>query len=111
MRMANEMEGTLEVLRANVSASEPVGEPMSVRRARVNPAMMDVAYAEGPINCEDGVCEELLSLFPFRPFLDQTKAGKYKYVFDVDGNGWSGRFKKLMTTNALVFKSTIYPEW
>jgi len=29
----------------------------------------------------------------------------------VDGNGWSGRFKRLMTSNSLIFKSTIYPEW
>jgi len=38
-------------------------------------------------------------------------AGQYKYVLDVDGNGWSGRFKRLITSNSLIFKSTIYPEW
>ncbi|KAL4256465.1 Protein O-Glucosyltransferase/Glycosyltransferase 90 [Pleurotus pulmonarius] len=39
------------------------------------------------------------------------EAGSYKYVLDVDGNGWSGRFKRLITSNSLVFKATIYPEW
>lgn len=29
----------------------------------------------------------------------------------VDGNGWSSRFKRLMTSNSVVFKSTVYPEW
>jgi hypothetical protein len=29
----------------------------------------------------------------------------------VDGNGWSARFKRLMTTNSVVLKSTIFPEW
>ena len=29
----------------------------------------------------------------------------------VDGNGWSGRFKRLITSNSLVFKSTLYLEW
>ncbi|KAJ6578679.1 hypothetical protein DFH09DRAFT_913978, partial [Mycena vulgaris] len=26
------------------------------------------------------------------------EAGDYKYVLDVDGNGWSGRFQRLMTS-------------
>ena len=29
----------------------------------------------------------------------------------VDGNGWSARFKRLMSTNSVVLKSTIFPEW
>lgn len=53
---------------------------------------------------------------------------QYKYVLDVDGNGWSGRFhrcvlrrfeeredadgeRRLMASNSLVLKSTIFPEW
>lgn len=28
-----------------------------------------------------------------------------------DGNGWSSRFKRLMSTNSLILKSTIFPEW
>jgi hypothetical protein len=29
----------------------------------------------------------------------------------VDGNGWSSRFKRLISSNALVLKATVYPEW
>ncbi|KAG6858275.1 hypothetical protein C0991_003157, partial [Blastosporella zonata] len=29
----------------------------------------------------------------------------------LDGNGWSSRFKRLITSNSLIFKATIYPEW
>ena len=36
---------------------------------------------------------------------------RYKYVLDIDGNGWSARFKRLMSTNSAVLKSTIFPEW
>lgn len=36
---------------------------------------------------------------------------RYKYLLDIDGNGWSARFKRLMTTNSAVLKSTIFPEW
>ncbi|KPV75135.1 glycosyltransferase family 90 protein [Rhodotorula graminis WP1] len=36
---------------------------------------------------------------------------QYKYILDVDGNGWSGRFHRLMSTNSLILKSTAFPEW
>lgn len=29
---------------------------------------------------------------------------KYKYYMDVDGNGWSGRFHRLMSTRSVVLK-------
>lgn len=34
-----------------------------------------------------------------------------QYVLDVDGNSWSGRFRRLLDSESLVFKSTIWPEW
>lgn len=36
---------------------------------------------------------------------------KYKYLIDVDGNGWSGRFHRLMSTKSVVLKTTLFPEW
>jgi hypothetical protein len=32
-------------------------------------------------------------------------------VLDVDGNGWSSRYHRLMLSGSAVVKSTIYPEW
>lgn len=29
----------------------------------------------------------------------------------IDGNAWSARFKRLMSTNSVVLKSTMFPEW
>lgn len=29
----------------------------------------------------------------------------------IDGNGWSARFKRLMSTNSLILKTTVFPEW
>ncbi|TEB27987.1 hypothetical protein FA13DRAFT_1736176 [Coprinellus micaceus] len=78
---------------------------------RVNPALLDVAFAEEAVMCDPKTCDELERLYPFRPFQGTEEAGQYKYVFDIDGNGWSGRFKRLITSNALIFKATIYPEW
>ena len=112
MRHANDVKGTMEVLETNVTRTEPVGAPKTVRKSRVNPGVMDVAYALSPIMCRpEAICKQLEKIFPFRPYQNEEEAGNYKYVLDIDGNGWSGRFKRLMTTNSLVFKTTIYPEW
>lgn len=29
----------------------------------------------------------------------------------IDGNGWSARFKRLMSTNSIILKTTVFPEW
>jgi len=49
--------------------------------------------------------------FRFEPHMSADDANEFKYVLDVDGNAWSGRFHKLMASSAAVLKSTIYPEW
>ncbi len=46
-----------------------------------------------------------------QPHMSQREAGAYKYVFDVDGNGWSARFRRLMSMHSVVFKASVYPEW
>ncbi|TFK24115.1 hypothetical protein FA15DRAFT_687615 [Coprinopsis marcescibilis] len=111
VRLANDLTGKVKILPPNVTASEPLGAPREFRRSRINPATMDVAFAGDPIACNGDICKQLREMFPFLPYQNAKKAGSYKYVIDVDGNGWSGRFKRLMTTNSLIFKSTIYPEW
>ncbi|KAF4610078.1 hypothetical protein D9613_010468 [Agrocybe pediades] len=88
-----------------------VGLGMSVSKAQWRPAMVDVAFAGDPVNCPPDMCGRLGEIFEFRKYQGQSFARKYKYYIDVDGNGWSSRFKRLITSNAVVFKSTIYPEW
>ncbi|KAG8714285.1 F-actin-capping protein subunit alpha [Ceratobasidium sp. 423] len=34
-----------------------------------------------------------------------------KFLLDIDGNGWSSRFQRLLTSGAVVLKMTIFPEW
>jgi len=131
VELANDLYGTLGVLSPNKTNHEKVGQPLEVRKARINPAAMDVAFGGLPLACSDKLCDVLEEIYPWRRRQTLKEAGRYKYVMDVraaldtskkrfpdvlmslqvDGNGWSGRFKKLITSNAMVFKSTIYPEW
>ncbi len=45
------------------------------------------------------------------PTLYLVRNGKPTIHCQIDGNGWSGRFKRLITSNSMIFKSTVYPEW
>jgi len=128
---ANNMTGTVDVLRSPLNDSEPVGEPIQLRKTHVNPALLDAQFAGKAGSCSPKLCDELNRLYDWRKPQTIKEAGNYKYVLDVspslsqsqhsvecmpttsqvDGNGWSGRFKRLMTSNSLIFKSTIYPEW
>lgn len=91
--MTSTIEGNISVLCVPLDASSPVGEPVQLRMARVNPAWMDVAFTGKPLACEEN-------------------AGTCKLAtVQVDGNGWSGRFKRLVTSNALILKASVYPEW
>ncbi|GMK58662.1 hypothetical protein CspeluHIS016_0601040 [Cutaneotrichosporon spelunceum] len=103
-------EGTVPVLPVT-PAGAPVGAAHAQEYAALNKKLLDVAFVDEPIQCERGGCETLLEQYHFADRKDWTAANDYKYLLDVDGNGWSARFKRLMSTNSVVLKSTIFPEW
>lgn len=76
--------------------------------ADLNAHLFDVAFAGQPIQCAgDGTCEAVQRLYRFTQIkMKQEEANQYKYVMDVDGNGWSGRFHRLMASKSAVLKST-----
>ncbi|KAK0716174.1 capsular associated protein [Lasiosphaeris hirsuta] len=52
--------------------------------------------------------DEFMSVAEGIPF---QKVYEYKYLPDVDGNSFSGRYRAFLQSTSLVLKSTIYPEW
>ncbi|KAJ7180036.1 glycosyl transferase family 90-domain-containing protein [Mycena crocata] len=111
VKSANDLNGTISILPPVKSNMDPVGEPITVQKSRLNPALMDVAFSGWPIMCGRELCEHLRKTYTWRDRQGPKEAGQYKYVLDIDGNGWSGRFKRLIVSNSLVFKASIYPEW
>ncbi|GAA6051318.1 hypothetical protein NBRC10513_000329 [Rhodotorula toruloides] len=72
----------------------------------------DFAFLGSARQCDDPkVCAEFEKDFLWSDWVSESEQNEYKYMLDVDGNGWSGRFHRLMSTNSLVLKSTIFPEW
>ncbi|GAA5912419.1 uncharacterized protein JCM6883_005663 [Sporobolomyces salmoneus] len=73
---------------------------------------LDIKFQGRAQQCGDKEsCEEFEKDFEWDGYMSEEEQNQYKYVIDVDGNGWSGRFHRLMSSNSLVLKSTIFPEW
>lgn len=126
--LANDKEGTKSVLWAE---GDGAIREKTYNVNGLNRAYMDVAFAGGPVQCDPETCALMNKLIDFRDTMGLNEAyqvrgassvsscarsrftlsAQYKYVMDVDGNGWSGRFHRLMSMKACVFKSTLFPEW
>ncbi|WRT67118.1 uncharacterized protein IL334_004084 [Kwoniella shivajii] len=74
---------------------------------------LDIGLSGVPLQCheEDGSCEDMRREIEFMGRVKKEDSLKYKYVMDVDGNGWSGRFRRLLSDDNVVFKSTLFIEW
>ncbi|GAA5873960.1 hypothetical protein JCM8547_001588 [Rhodosporidiobolus lusitaniae] len=106
--VANDKEGTKNVLWAE---GEGAIDEKTYNVDGLNRAYMDVSFSGGPVQCDPETCELMKQLIDFKDTMGLNEAYQYKYVMDVDGNGWSGRFHRLMSMKACVLKSTLFPEW
>jgi hypothetical protein len=57
------------------------------------------------------LCEEVGQTIEFGGKVWPDEAAVYKYALDVDGNGWSSRFHRLLSSGSPVLKMTMFPEW
>ncbi|GMK56809.1 hypothetical protein CspeluHIS016_0306490 [Cutaneotrichosporon spelunceum] len=73
----------------------------------------DIGLAGGPVQCneKDGSCDRLAKAFEWRNFVKKEESLANKFVIDVDGNAWSSRFRRLLASNNVVLKASMYPEW
>ncbi|GJN90841.1 hypothetical protein Rhopal_003855-T1 [Rhodotorula paludigena] len=84
----------------------------TLRKQALAQEWFDFRFLGKPQQCGDPeVCAEFEKDFLWDEWMTPDEQNEYKYVIDVDGNGWSGRFHRLMSSNSLVLKSTIFPEW
>ncbi|EIW73449.1 hypothetical protein TREMEDRAFT_42362 [Tremella mesenterica DSM 1558] len=73
----------------------------------------DMKLAGEPIQCseEDGTCEDMKREIDWAGYQSPEELNDHKFLLDIDGNGWSGRFRRLMSTNSVVIKTGIFTEW
>ncbi|KAJ7096843.1 glycosyl transferase family 90-domain-containing protein, partial [Mycena epipterygia] len=82
--------------------------------AREHPDLMDVAITRfAETLCEEG-CDRAAVLAEYNitgNSQPREDLYRYKYVIDVDGTTFSGRFLGLLRSGSLVFKSTLFEEY
>ncbi|SMR42421.1 unnamed protein product [Zymoseptoria tritici ST99CH_1E4] len=61
--------------------------------------------------CDPGDCDAQREFFDLAPPADQQDAWNYKYLLDLDGNAFSGRFYAFLMSHSLTFKMAVFREW
>lgn len=99
---------TVQYLRPDRKHSEPVGGLTRADRRKVNDGLMDVAFAGLVNGCEGIACEVMGRELAWRDYAESGPlgAGRYKYLMDVDGNGWSSRCECALKAPSTFFLMT-----
>jgi len=61
--------------------------------------------------CDLVDCEEQKSFFKLAQVANQQSAWGWKYLLDVDGNAFSGRYYAFLKSRSVVFKLAVFREW
>ncbi|KAI9856044.1 MAG: hypothetical protein M1813_009264 [Trichoglossum hirsutum] len=63
------------------------------------------------IQCDDDDCMEETKHFHVGGRVEMSESYDSKFVFDLDGNAFSGRFYRLLGSKSAVLKQTLFREW
>lgn len=109
----NRSQELLDVIVPEVSEDGLAARHRQYPVSDVAEAFYDMRLAGEPLQCNktDGTCDDMKREIDFAAFQTPDELNQYKFLFDVDGNGWSGRFRRLMSTNSVVLKAGIFTEW
>ncbi|KAL9619015.1 MAG: hypothetical protein Q9160_006336 [Pyrenula sp. 1 TL-2023] len=61
--------------------------------------------------CDPGDCDAQHEYFDIVDAVDMYDAYGYKYLLDIDGNAFSGRYYSFLLSNSLVYKLALFREW
>ena len=87
----------------------PNWQPLDVRRKEYE-KIVDVKFSHVG-QCDPGDCDAQKEFFDVVDRVDQQDAWQFKYLLDMDGNAFSGRFYAFLKSNSLIFKMSLFQEW
>jgi hypothetical protein len=73
-------------------------------------SLMDVHF-QHVYQCDPGDCDAMREFFVIADSVTQQDHWKWKYLLDMDGNAFSGRFYAFLKSKSLVFKMAVFREW
>lgn len=71
----------------------------------------DIAIVDDIARCWDSDCDNQAAEFGLAGKTDFQAHWKYRYLFDMDGAGFSGRFLPFLHSHSLPFKTALFREW
>jgi hypothetical protein len=96
---------------STLSASKSV--PANVALGTWLESFSDVAFTE--MHCwpldKTGTCSYSSYLFSNAKTITLSKYHKHKYLIDVDGNSFSGRYRDFLLSGSVPIKATLFQEW
>jgi hypothetical protein len=88
---------------------KPLWAATEVSRAEYK-ALTDVSFSHIG-QCDVGDCNAQQAFFNVSSRVNQSDAWGYKYLLDIDGNAFSGRFLAFLQSTSLTFKFALFREW
>ncbi|KAG5922142.1 hypothetical protein E4U42_005591 [Claviceps africana] len=61
--------------------------------------------------CDPEECQAQINYFGVKDMVDMQDAWQYKFLLDMDGNAFSGRFYAFLQSRSQVFKQALFQEW
>lgn len=72
--------------------------------------LMDIHFSHVG-QCDPGDCDAQREFFDIANMTDQQDAWSYRFLLDMDGNAFSGRFYAFLKSHSLTFKMAVFREW
>ncbi|KXT11646.1 hypothetical protein AC579_7036 [Pseudocercospora musae] len=105
--LTNNLESKYHIyLERNVTTNE--WEP--IEDEYLNTLSYNVHFT-GLVQCEESACHSQKQYFGLHVSDARSDALKYTLAFDLDGNGHSGRYYRLLESRSLPLKQTVFREW
>jgi hypothetical protein len=89
---------------------EKDGVISTVKSWFLNGRLYDVGFTR-IFQCDRKFCRDQSTFFNVKSWADKDAAFQSKLAFDLDGNGISGRYYKLLSSNTLPLKQALLREW
>ncbi|KAI5460771.1 hypothetical protein BGZ63DRAFT_357798 [Mariannaea sp. PMI_226] len=81
-----------------------------VKSSFLNGRLFDVVFTR-IFQCERKYCRHQDAYFGVKAWANKDEALRSKFAFDIDGNGISGRYYKLLASRSVPLKQTLFREW
>jgi hypothetical protein len=108
----------------NETSRQPIFLPTSSTNARSEYVMekpavikklletkVDAGFIDEIVRCGGPDCADQDKQFSLENRIDFKQHWDYRYLFDADGAGFSGRFVPFLQSNSVVFKTALFREW